>query len=57
MMSVDMETAYQHDMTIEDENGNPVYVDNVPDEPTKAVDVYEDIVAESEIVDEKNSES
>lgn len=47
MMSVDMETAYQNDMAIEDENGNPVYVDNVPDGPEKAVDVYADVVAES----------
>lgn len=47
MMSVDMETAYQNDMAIEDENGNPVYVDNVPDGPEKAVDVYADVVVES----------
>lgn len=47
MMSVDMETAYQNDMAIEDENGNPVYVDNVLDGPEKAVDVYADVVAES----------
>ena len=47
MMSVDMETAYQNDMAIEDENGNPVYVDNVSDGPEKAVDVYADVVAES----------
>lgn len=47
MMSVDMETAYQNDMAIEDENGNPVYVDNVSDGPEKAVDIYADVVAES----------
>lgn len=44
MMSVDMETAYQHDMAVEDENGNLVYTDNVPDEPEKAVDVMSDVV-------------
>lgn len=44
MMSVDMETAYQHDMAVEDENGNLVYTDNVPDEPEKAVDVMADVI-------------
>lgn len=44
MMSVDMERAYQNDMAIQDENGNTVYVDNVPDEPEKAVDVMSDVV-------------
>lgn len=44
MMSVDMETAYQHDMAVEDENGNLVYTDNVSDEPEKAVDVMSDVV-------------
>lgn len=42
MMSVDMETAYQHDMSVEDENGNLSYIDNVPDEPTKGVDPFKD---------------
>ena len=44
MMSVDMETAFQKDMAVEDENGNPIYIDNVPDEPEKAVDVMADVV-------------
>ena len=44
MMSVEMETAYQNDMSIQDENGNLIYVDNVPDEPEKAVDVMADMV-------------
>lgn len=52
MMSVDMETAYQNDMAVQDENGNPFYIDNVPDEPEKAIDVYADIKAE-EIVNEE----
>ena len=46
IMSVDMENAYTGDMAVLDENGNPDYVDNVPDEPEKAVDVF----AEKEIV-------
>lgn len=44
IMSVDMETAYQNDMAVQDENGNPVYIDNVADEPEKAVDVMADVV-------------
>lgn len=55
MMSVDMETAYQNDMAIEDENGNPLYIDNVPDEPEKAVDVMAEVV-DSEIVEEIKNE-
>lgn len=55
MMSVDMETAYQRDMSIEDENGNPIYIDNVPDEPEKAVDVMADVV-EGEVVEETTAE-
>ena len=56
MMSVDLETAYQHDMAVEDENGNTVYVDNVPDEPEKAVDVYAEVVdsAAEEVTDADN---
>ena len=54
MMSVDMERAYQHDMAVEDENGNPVYVDNVPDEPEKAVDVYADVEVVEEVKDADN---
>ena len=56
MMSVDMETAYQHDMAVEDENGNPVYVDNIPDEPERAVDVYADVV-ESDAVEVTNEDN
>ena len=46
MMSVDMETAYQNDMAVQDENGNLFYIDNVPDEPEKATDIFADIQAE-----------
>lgn len=52
MMSVDLETAYQNDMAVQDENGNPVYIDNVPDEPEKAVNVMADVVdVQAEVVD------
>ena len=54
MMSVDMETAYQHDMAVEDENGNLDYIDNVPDEPTPAVDVMADVVDIEESKDATN---
>lgn len=42
IMSIDLENAYQHDMAVEDENGNLSYIDNVPDEPTKGVDPFKD---------------
>lgn len=43
-MSVEMQTAYTSDQAVLDENLVPHYVDNVPDEPEKAVDVYADVV-------------
>lgn len=51
---VDMQTAYRNDMAVIDENGNPTYVDNVPDEPTKGVDPFKDggvVDAEATVVD------
>lgn len=39
-MSVDMEKAYVGDQSVIDENGNPAYVDNVPDEPTKGINPF-----------------
>lgn len=58
IMSTEMATAYQSDMSVLDENGTPNYVDNVPDEPEKAVDVYADVIdAEQvkieDVIDEK----
>lgn len=53
IMSIDLENAYQHDMAVEDENGNLSYIDNVPDEPVPAVDVYADVEAE-EVTDDSN---
>ena len=55
MMSVEMETAYQNDMAVQDENGNPVYIDNVPDEPEKAVDVFAENVVDGEIKEVENA--
>jgi recombination protein RecT len=52
-MSVEMQTAYQSDQAVLDENLVPQYVDNVPDEPEKAVDVMNDIVVDAEVVEEK----
>lgn len=48
-MSVEMQTAYVSDQAVLDENLVPQYVDNVPDEPEPAVDVY----AESVVVEEQ----
>ena len=50
---VDMQTAYKADMSVIDENGNPDYVDNIPDEPEKAVDVYAEAV---DVTPEKTEE-
>ncbi len=54
MMSVDMEKAYQNDMAVQDENGNTVYIDNVPDEPEPAVDVMAADVVDSTAEEVKN---
>ena len=40
-MSVEMSMAYTRDQAVLDENMNPVYVDNVADEPTKFEDVLD----------------
>ena len=53
IMSVEMEKAYAGDMSVIDENGNPVYVDNVPDAPHEAHDIYADAepVTQSDVVE------
>lgn len=51
IMSVEMQKAYSSDQSVIDESGNPTYVDNVPDEPEKAVDVYAE-----EVVGNANNE-
>ena len=42
VMSVEMQKAYEKDMSVEDENGNPNYIDNKPDEAPPAPDVFSD---------------
>ena len=45
IMSVEMERAYVGDQAVIREYGTPDYIDNVPDEPEKAVDVMIDVEA------------
>jgi len=55
VMSVDMQTAYERDMSVEDANGNPNYIDNKPDDVPQAPDVFADadiIDAEVRSIDE-----
>ena len=53
IMSVDMQRGYDGDYGVLRENGEIDYLDNAPDEPEKAVDVYADIKME-EIPDSEN---
>ena len=46
IMSVEMLTAYDKDMTVLDEDGNSVFADNVVVEQTEATDIYADEVVE-----------
>lgn len=55
IMSVEMEKAYVGDQAVIKEDGTPEYVDNVADEPEKAVDILADVVA-TEIVDDAKGE-
>ena len=48
IMSVEMEMAYAGDQAVIREDGTPDYIDNVPDDPTPAIDVY----AQSEVIEE-----
>ena len=50
IMSVDMERAYESDQAVIREDGLPDYIDNVPDEPTPAVDVFAK-ETEGEVID------
>lgn len=54
IMSVEMEKAYVGDQAVIREDMTPDYVDNVPDEPEKAVDVLD--VEGKEIVDETDGQ-
>ena len=51
-MSVEMSVAYASDQAVIREDGTPDYIDNVPDEPFEARDIY----AESTVVETKESE-
>ena len=54
IMSVDMERAYVGDQAVIREDGTPDYIDNIPDEPEKAVDVFD--TEAKEITDETDGE-
>lgn len=51
-MSVDMERAYVGDQSVIGDNGNPDYIDNVPDDPEKGVNPF----TEGGIIDVEESE-
>lgn len=55
-MSVEMQMAYSSDQAVLNEQFVPDYVDNVPDEPEKAVDVMADIVDSDATEDISNAE-
>lgn len=46
VMSVEMERAFSSDQAVIREDGTPDYIDNVADEPEKAVDVFATVEAE-----------
>ena len=56
IMSVEMQTAYISDYAAIDENGQTHYLDNVPDEPYKAQNPYEEkteeVVVDAVVVEE-----
>lgn len=53
IMSVEMERAYVGDQAVIREDGTPDYIDNIPDEPEKAVDVLN---ANEVVIDEVDGE-
>jgi len=53
-MSVEMERAYVGDQAVIREDGTPDYIDNVPDEPKKAVDIFD--TEGKEITDEADGQ-
>ena len=54
IMSVEMERAYVGDQAVIREDGTPDYIDNIPDEPVKAVDVFDTVA--KEVSDETDGE-
>ena len=55
VMSIEMQKGFENDYGVIREDGTPDFIDNVPDEPTPAVDVMADVV-EGEVVEEKATE-
>lgn len=50
IMSVDMEKAYSGDQAVIRDDGTPDYIDNIPDEPYKAKDIYSEEPEQEEAV-------
>lgn len=55
-MSVEMQMAYTGDQAVLDEDMNPTYVDNVSDDPTPALDPFEDKTIDVEASEVTNAE-
>lgn len=55
VMSIEMQKGFENDYGVIREDGTPDFIDNVPDEPEKAVDVMADVV-EGEVVEETTAE-
>lgn len=56
IMSVEKEKAYVGDQAVIREDGTPDYIDNIADEPEKAVDVYANIQASEVVENGENKE-
>lgn len=56
VMSVDMQKGYDGDYGVLRDNGEIDYIDNVPDDPEKAVDVFADVI-EANVEEIKDGES
>lgn len=46
LLTPDMQKAYTSDMAVMDENGNPIYLDNQPDEGEPVVNPFEEVSGE-----------
>ena len=54
IMSVEMERAYVGDQAVIREDGTPDYIDNIPDEPERATDIFD--TEAKEITDESDGQ-
>lgn len=54
IMSVEMQKGYEGDYGVIREDGTPEYLDSIPDEPEKAVDVMADTVVDTTAEEVKN---